>query len=97
MSSMAKSHHLGPFNPQFDVNQIFRTKMTDALPENIHELVSGRLVVSITEANTMKNRLVDTFQSKEELIDCLICSCFLPAFSSYEVPLFQVGNFIFDS
>ena len=34
----------------------------------------------------MKNVLVDEFDSRADLIDAVVCSCFIPGFSAYEVP-----------
>ena len=38
----------------------------------------------------MKNVLVDEFDSRADLIDAVVCSCFIPGFSAYEVPTYKV-------
>lgn len=78
----------GAFNPQFNVERIFGTAMKDLMPENAHEIASGKLFISITDSK-MKNQIHSQFLSKSDLIDCLICSCFLPMFSGYSVPTFR--------
>ena len=39
----------------------------------------------------MKNVLVDEFDSRADLIDAVVCSCFIPGFSAYEVPTYKVS------
>ncbi len=88
----AESHPFGAFNPKFNVNKIFQEELDRVLPEDAHEVVSGRLTVSLTDT-LMRNKLVSSFDSRKDLIDAIVCSCFLPAFSAYEVPTFKVVAF----
>ena len=58
------------------------------LPEDIHSTLNGRLQVSLTDTS-MHNSIQSEFSSKSDLVDALICSCYVPAFSSYEVPNYK--------
>lgn len=83
-----KSMPFGPFNPRFNVNKMFRDELNKVLPEDIHSTLNGRLQVSLTDTS-MHNSIQSEFSSKSDLVDALICSCYVPAFSSYEVPNYK--------
>lgn len=85
----AESLHCGAFNPKFNANKIFEKELDRILPENAHEIVSDRLTVSLTDT-AMRNHLVSKFERRSDLIAAIVCSCFLPAFSAYEVPTYKV-------
>ena len=63
------------------------------LPEDIHSTLNGRLHISLTDTS-MHNLIQSEFTSKDELVDALICSCYVPAFSSYEVPTYKGNPFL---
>uniref|UniRef100_A0A4W5PHT2 PNPLA domain-containing protein n=1 Tax=Hucho hucho TaxID=62062 RepID=A0A4W5PHT2_9TELE len=48
------------------------------LPADAHLRASGRLCVSLTRVSDGKNVLVSEFDSDEELLQALLCSCFIP-------------------
>ena len=80
-----------PLN-RFNVNKLFSDELERVLPEDAHERLSGRLTVSLTHVASMKNVLVDEFDSRADLIDAVVCSCFIPGFSAYEVPTYKVSK-----
>ncbi len=79
---------LGAFHPEFHVATLFRRHLTSLVPDDAHLACSGRLTVSITDTG-WRNKLVSQFHSRQDLIDCVVCSCFLPAFSGYYAPTFR--------
>lgn len=62
--------------------------MLPELSDDILSKVNNRLYISLTKLNR-KNLVVSEFVSKEELIDALTCSCFVPAYSGYKIPKFR--------
>uniref|UniRef100_A0A8B9GFJ8 PNPLA domain-containing protein n=1 Tax=Amazona collaria TaxID=241587 RepID=A0A8B9GFJ8_9PSIT len=52
--------------------------LNDFLPPNAHQLVAGRLHVIVTHMSDCRSVVVSEFASKEELIQVLLCSCFIP-------------------
>ena len=42
--------------------------MREVLPDNAHELASGRLFISFTRVSDRKNVVVSEYNTKEELI-----------------------------
>lgn len=90
----AESRPFGAFNPKFNVNKLFSDELERVLPADAHLRLSGRLTVSLTHVASMKNVLVDEFESRADLIDAVVCSCFIPGFSAYEVPTYKGENYL---
>ena len=85
---------LGPFHPNFDVVDLFQHELIKILPSEAHIKATGKLHISITDS-TMNNVIVSNFSSIEELKDALICSCYLPGFSSWkQVPTYNGKPYI---
>ena len=93
IASDVKNMTFGPFNPKFDVSKIFGEELDKVLPPNAHTLVENRLHVSMTDTS-MQNVIQSRFATRKDLMDALICSCFLPAFSSYEMPTYAGKPFL---
>lgn len=63
------SHSMGVLHPSFNLSQILREQMERYLPANIHQLISGRVFISLTRVSDWGNVLVSEFQSKDEVLD----------------------------
>jgi hypothetical protein len=58
---------------------LIRNTMVQCLPDNIHETANGRLgIILCATNNSSKCKMVIQWENKEELIDCLIASCYIP-------------------
>jgi len=90
----AKKGILGPFSPSFDPNMIMGQCLERLLPEDAHLRVNGRLHVSVTNVYDGKNVLVSQFSSKEELINVVLASCFIPVFSGIVPPRYRGSRVI---
>lgn len=64
----ARKRNLGPLHPSFNLVKILKNGLYRNLPENAHELASGKLCISLTRVSDGENVLVSEFSSKEELI-----------------------------
>ncbi|KAG8230280.1 hypothetical protein J437_LFUL009453 [Ladona fulva] len=85
----ARSKTLGPFSPSFNVQNILLEGLQKVLPEDAHIKVSGKLHVSLTRVYDGKNVIVTQFDSKEELLQALLASSFIPMFSGILPPRFR--------
>ncbi|RWS26504.1 patatin-like phospholipase domain-containing protein 2 [Leptotrombidium deliense] len=85
----ARSRALGPFHPTFDINKILTDALIKTLPENAHVLVNGRLHISVTRVSDGNNVILSQFDSKEDLIQAMLCSCFIPFWSGIVPPKFH--------
>lgn len=90
----ARSRVLGPFHPSFDVNSNVREALERGLPENVHEMAKNRLHVSLTRVYDGQNVIVSQFDSKEDVIQALLCSCFIPFWTGLVAPKFKGVSYI---
>ena len=68
LATQARSRAMGPMHPTFNLVKNVREGLQGFLPENAHEIASGRLHVSLTRVSDRENVVVNQFDSKEELI-----------------------------
>ncbi|TNN00690.1 1-acylglycerol-3-phosphate O-acyltransferase Pnpla3-like [Takifugu flavidus] len=94
MARRARSHPLGPLHPSFNLLQMVKDSLLSNLPENAHILVSGRLCVSLTRVPDGKNVLVSEFHSRDELVEALICSCFVPLYCGVVPPTYRGVHYV---
>uniref|UniRef100_A0A3P9ND75 triacylglycerol lipase n=1 Tax=Poecilia reticulata TaxID=8081 RepID=A0A3P9ND75_POERE len=80
MAKEARKHKLGPLHPAYNLLQLVQESLLEKLPEDAHLRVSGKLSLSLTRVSDGRNLLVSQFDSREELIQALICSCFVPLY-----------------
>ncbi|XP_014240378.1 patatin-like phospholipase domain-containing protein 3 [Cimex lectularius] len=85
----ARLRTLGPFSPSFNVQEFLLENLRKNLPEDAHLLVNGKLHISLTRVNDGKNVLVSQFDSKEDLLQALLASAFVPIFSGFIPPKFH--------
>lgn len=82
----ARSHSLGPFSPSFNIQTCLLEGLQKFLPADAHERVNGRLHISLTRSYDGKNIIVSQFDSREDLLQALLCACFIPGFSGILPP-----------
>lgn len=85
----ARSHSLGPFSPSFNIQTCLLEGMSRHLPEDAHLRVNGKLHISLTRVYDGKSVIVSQFNSREDLLDALMCACFIPGFSGIFPPKFH--------
>ncbi|XP_045691126.1 1-acylglycerol-3-phosphate O-acyltransferase PNPLA3 isoform X2 [Phyllostomus hastatus] len=89
-----RSQSLGILQPCFSMNEFFREALHRHLPANVHELISGKVGLSLTRVSDWENVLVSDFQSKEEVVDAVLCSCFIPFVSAIMPPSFRGERYV---
>merc|ERR1711879_47498 len=66
--------------------------MGQALPNDAFQKAEGRLFVSMTNATSLSkipNVMTSTYLSNEDLIKCLMASCYIPGYAKSDAPLFD--------
>uniref|UniRef100_UPI00398EFB3E patatin-like phospholipase domain containing 3 n=1 Tax=Pristiophorus japonicus TaxID=55135 RepID=UPI00398EFB3E len=94
LAKEARKRNLGPLHPSFNLVKIMRNGLFRTLPENAHQLATGRLCISLTRVLDGENVLVSDFNSKEELIQALICSAFVPIYCGLIPPSFRGVRYV---
>jgi patatin-like phospholipase domain-containing protein 2 len=86
---------LGPFNPVFSLNDMLKEGLERVLPADIHIRANNRLHISISKAANRQNIIVSEFESREELINVILASSFIPFVSGWSLPRYK-GHLVLD-
>ncbi|XP_053282700.1 patatin-like phospholipase domain-containing protein 2 [Pleuronectes platessa] len=89
MAKEARQQTLGVFHPTFSLLRRVQETLMEKLPEDAHRRASGKLCVSLTRLADGQNVLVSEFESREELIQVLMCSCFFPVYCGFTPPSYR--------
>ncbi|KJH45810.1 phospholipase, patatin family [Dictyocaulus viviparus] len=92
--SQARSRSLGPLHPEFNLLDLVREEISHQLPPGSYKRCNGRLQISLTRWKDSKNIVISDFNSDEELIDAIICSCYIPVFCGNTPPSFRGEMYI---
>ncbi|KAF2905969.1 hypothetical protein ILUMI_00200 [Ignelater luminosus] len=85
----ARSGSLGPFSPSFNIQNLLLEGLEKFLPDDAHIRVSGKLHISLTRVYDGKNVIISHFESREDLLQALLASAFIPVFSGILPPKFH--------
>nr|ARI45076.1 adipose triglyceride lipase brummer [Leptinotarsa decemlineata] len=85
----ARSRSLGAFSPSFNIHKLLMENLEKFLPDDAHIRCSGKLHVSLTRVWDGKNVVLSHFDSRDELIQVLLASAFIPFFSGLLPPKFK--------
>ncbi|XP_031461721.1 patatin-like phospholipase domain-containing protein 1 [Phasianus colchicus] len=85
---------LGPLSPKCSLLANIRDVLQCRLPEDSYQMASGRLHISLTRVVDGQNVMVSEFSSKEELIQALLCSCFLPIYCGFIPPSYRGVRYV---
>ncbi|XP_016353004.1 patatin-like phospholipase domain-containing protein 3 [Sinocyclocheilus anshuiensis] len=89
-----KQHPLGLLSPTVDIFRWLEVTLQRCLPDNAHTLASGRLHISMTRISDGKNVIVSEYNSSDELIKALLCSCFVPVYSGVIPPQYKGEHYM---
>ncbi|KAM7116670.1 1-acylglycerol-3-phosphate O-acyltransferase PNPLA3-like [Molossus nigricans] len=94
MVRCARNRNIGIFHPSCNIFRLLQELLQRWLPANIHKLISGKVCISLTRVSDWQNVLVSDFQSKDEVVDALMCSSFIPYFFGIIPPTFRGVRYI---
>uniref|UniRef100_A0A8C2W323 Acylglycerol transacylase n=1 Tax=Chinchilla lanigera TaxID=34839 RepID=A0A8C2W323_CHILA len=90
----ARGRNMSTLHPNFNLCKHLRQGLEEVLPDNVHQIISGKICISLTRVSDGENVLVSDFQSKEEVVDALLCSCFIPFFCGLIPPTFRGVRYV---
>ncbi|NXF90353.1 PLPL1 protein, partial [Eubucco bourcierii] len=91
--NVVKSSYL-PFILGGKAMKILKEFLHKHLPPNAHELVSGKLQVIVTRVRDCRSVTVSDFSSREDLIQAIICSCFIPVYFGFVPPTYHGVHYV---
>ena len=89
-----RSRYLGPFSPGFKLNEMLMRDIEDGLPEDAHILATGKLYISLTRFRDGKNVIVSDYKTRDELVQVLLSSCFIPFYSGIFPPKYRGVRYV---
>ena len=89
IATEARKCTLGPFSPSLNINKILSEGLLEILPDDVAARCTGKLHVSLTQVYDGKNLVVNQFATKQELIDVILASSFIPVFSGWLPPRYR--------
>ena len=78
----ANAFTLGPLNKNCHLNQLLRNELEIIFEEDAHLKVSGKLHISMTDLSG-QNHIVSQFKSRNQLIEAILVSCYVPGLYAY--------------
>lgn len=89
ISANAERSLFGSFKHIFNYSEHIAKILDKYLPTDAHLLVNGKILISLTTFADAENVIVSHFESRSQLIQALVCSCFIPFFSGIMPPYFN--------
>ncbi|XP_025061812.1 patatin-like phospholipase domain-containing protein 1 [Alligator sinensis] len=89
-----KKSLLGPFSSGSNFFKLLEKGLYKSLKENCHQLASGRLHIGLTRLPDGQKVVISDFCSKEEVIQAVLCSCFIPCLCGWIPPSFRGVRYI---
>ncbi|XP_037376774.1 omega-hydroxyceramide transacylase isoform X1 [Talpa occidentalis] len=89
-----KKSFLGPLSPSCKMVQMMRQFLYQVLPEDSYKAANGKLHVTLTRFTDGESVVVSEYTSKEELIEALYCSCFVPVYCGLIPPTYRGVRYI---
>ncbi|NWX03734.1 PLPL1 protein, partial [Caloenas nicobarica] len=68
--------------------KMLKDLLNQHLPADAHELASGKLHVILTRVRDWSSVVVSRFSSRDDLIQAVTCSCFIPLYFGFLPPAF---------
>ncbi|KAM6162196.1 1-acylglycerol-3-phosphate O-acyltransferase PNPLA3 [Erethizon dorsatum] len=89
-----RARNMSILHPSFNLGRCLREGLQEILPDDVHQLISGKICISLTRVSDGENVLVSDFQSKGEVMDALLCSCFIPFICGLIPPTFRGVRYV---
>uniref|UniRef100_A0A3P8S5B8 PNPLA domain-containing protein n=1 Tax=Amphiprion percula TaxID=161767 RepID=A0A3P8S5B8_AMPPE len=86
---IVKASTLGPLNPSVNIFHWLECIVNKYLPHDAHQLAGGRLAIAMTRLTDGKHVVMSEFHSKEDIVQALLCSCYVPGYCGFLPPSFK--------
>ncbi|XP_072900345.1 patatin-like phospholipase domain-containing protein 4 isoform X1 [Hemitrygon akajei] len=84
----------GAITPGYDFMKFLREGMNSILTADAHTKAHSRLHVSVTNAKTLKNCMISSFPTREDLLTVLLASSFVPLYAGFKTVEYEGESWI---
>lgn len=81
-----RSFTLGLFSARLRVLDVLDAALREYLPTDAHLRSCGKLFISVTRATTLRNEVFNKYESRDELIEVMLASFFVPVIAGLIPP-----------
>ncbi|NWS61225.1 PLPL1 protein, partial [Chunga burmeisteri] len=74
--------------------KILKDTLNKYLPQNAHQIVSGKLHIILTRVRDWRSVTVSEFASRDELIQTILCSCYIPLYFGLLPPTYRGVRYV---
>lgn len=89
LAASVRKKPVGAFTPNYNLLEPLEDFLRSEMPTDGHARASGRLYLSLTNPKTVKNEVMSEYQSNEELLKCMIASCYIPVYAGLQPPVIR--------
>lgn len=93
-ANSVRGQTFGAVTPGYDFMLTLREGIEEILPSDAHSRATDRLHVSITNSKSGRNHIVSSFTSREDLIQALLASSFVPVYAGLKPVEFRGQTWI---
>ncbi|XP_036816984.1 patatin-like phospholipase domain-containing protein 2 [Oncorhynchus mykiss] len=90
----ARRKSMGPLHLARNVFVWIEGLLRRSLPDDAHIRASGRLAVVMTRIPDGQNTVVSEFTSREDVVQALLCSCFIPGYHGIQPPSYKGVHYV---
>ncbi|XP_007939990.1 patatin-like phospholipase domain-containing protein 5 [Orycteropus afer afer] len=94
LTNIIKQLSLGIFHPAFAPIEFIKQRLQEHLPADAHILASQQLGISLTRWSDGQNIIVTNFATRDELIQALVCTLYLPFYCGVIPPEFRGERYL---
>ncbi|XP_067948458.1 patatin-like phospholipase domain-containing protein 4 isoform X2 [Watersipora subatra] len=89
LGEQVRKTRFGALNTGFNLSEHVEKLVDSVLPADAHELANDRVFISVTRKSCGKNFIISRYESRSELIQCLVSSSHIPFYSGSKYPIFR--------
>lgn len=94
LAASVRKKPAGAFTPNYNLLEPLEEFLRSEMPEDGYKRASGRLYLSLTDPIGWKNQMMSEYHSNEELLKCMIASCYIPVYAGLLFPEIRGKKYI---
>ncbi|OUC45744.1 phospholipase, patatin family [Trichinella nativa] len=81
LANIVRNLKYGLLTPGFSLHKHLRMLIEKYISDDSHSKADGKVFISVSNFTSLTNKLISQYRSKEDLVNSLLASCYIPFFS----------------